>query len=336
MLCMIKTAIIGAGGISIAHITALNKLDNVKVVAVMDINPENAKQKAELCGAQVYDKMEDFLDKVDMIHLLTPPSKRVEYAIKAMKAGKHILCEKPISSTVSDAEQMVDAAEKYGVHFMMAFNHRFRDGYRMLQEAVKSGELGDVINFWSHRLGTGVGFGKYKLSHSWRTDPNLVCGMSIESLSHDVDMMVGAVGNVTDVRANTLGTIKELPKFDNNSNAVFRLACGGTGLIHASWSSHISSSARGVIGTKGTAVVEGDDLWDFMQFRIKTEDMPYTKIIQLNDRFDNSSYYNENKYFLECIEKNQKPIPSGEDGLQVLKVCLAIVESNSKDIIVDI
>ena len=333
---MIRTAIVGAGGIANAHITALNKLENVKIVGVMDINADNAKKKAELCGAQVYDKMEEFLDKVDMIHLLTPPSKRVEYAVKAMKAGKHIMCEKPIASSVSDAEELVNAATKYGIKFMMAFNHRFRDGYKMLQDAVKSGDLGDVINFWSHRLGTGAGFGNQKLSSSWRTDPNLVCGMSIESLSHDVDMMVGAVGNVSDVRANTLGTIKELPKFDNNSNAVFRLSSGGTGLIHASWSSHISSSARGVIGTKGTAVVEGDDLWNFMQFRIKTEDMQYEKVIQLNDRFDNASYYNENKYFLECIEKNQMPSPSGEDGLQVLKVCLAILESNNKDVVVNI
>jgi len=336
---LIRTAIVGAGGIAFAHAKALKRLDNVEIIGVLDINPNNAQRIAELCNTRTYENIEDLLDQVDMIHLLTPPSKRVEYALKAMKAGKHIVCEKPISITVEDAVEMIEAAGKYGVKFMMAFNHRFRAGYKLLQNAVKSGELGDVINFWSYRLGAGSGFGKYKLSHSWRTDPNLVSGMSIESLSHDIDMMLGAVGDVVDVRANTLGTIKELPQFDNNSNVVFTLANGGTGLIHASWSSHLGLSARGVIGTKGTAVIQGNDLWDFMQFRIKTEDMEYEKILQVNEPFkgsDDNSYYEENKYFIECIEKDIKPFLSGEDGLKTLKISLAILESHRKKTVVNL
>lgn len=329
----LRTLIIGAGGIAAVHALALNKLSNIEVSGVMDINRENAAKIARICKAPVFIDVDEALQEADMVHLLTPPAKRVDYALKAIRTGKHIICEKPIAARLDEARQIVVAARENGTVLMPAFNHRFRDGYEQLRQTVKSGRLGEVVNVWSYRLGAGSGFGKYALSRNWRTDPDLVCGMTIESLSHDIDMLNGLAGRISEVSANVTSTISQLPEFDNNAGVCCRLENGGTALIHASWSSHISYNSRGVIGTKGTAMIQGNDLWDFDVLRIRTDDMTAEETVVLNDRFagiEHYSYLNENVHFIDCLINGSEPKVQPEDGLYALQVSLAILEASKE------
>lgn len=332
---MIKTVIIGAGGIAVRHAESINRLPDMKVAGVIDINKENAQRVADVCNSKVYSKLEDVIDEVQMVHLLTPPSKRVEYAEIAMKAGKHVLCEKPIAVSMDDAERLSELAQENNLFFMTAFNMRFRPGYLKLQEDVLSGRLGDIISIWSHRVGPGSGF-KGPLSDSWRTDPNLVCGMTIESLSHDIDMFRGLGIEIKNVSARVKGVREDLPAFDNNAQVVMGLNNGASAVINASWSSHLAMSSRGVIGTKGTAVIAGDGFFDFTVHRIFTEDMQYEQVTRMKDLFDSESYYTENKYFLECIMKGQKPNITADNGVEALKVSLAILKSSNEQRIIEL
>lgn len=332
---MIKTVIIGAGGIAVRHAESINRLPDMKVAGVIDINKENAQRVADVCNSKVYSKLEDVIDEVQMVHLLTPPSKRVEYAEIAMKAGKHVLCEKPIAVSMDDAERLSELAQENNVFFMTAFNMRFRPGYLKLQEDVLSGRLGDIISIWSHRVGPGSGF-KGPLSDSWRTDPNLVCGMTIESLSHDIDMFRGLGIEIKNVSARVKGVREDLPAFDNNAQVVMGLNNGASAVINASWSSHLAMSSRGVIGTKGTAVIAGDGFFDFTVHRILTDDMPHEQITYMKDLFDSESYYTENKYFLECIMKGHKPNITADNGVEALKVSLAILKSSNEQRIIEL
>lgn len=332
---MVKTVIIGAGGIAAKHAECINRLPDMKVVGVIDVTQENAERIAKICNAKVYSKLEDVIDEVRMVHLLTPPSKRVEYAEIAMNAGKHVLCEKPIAVDPGDAQRLSELAAKNNVLFMTAFNMRFRPGYLKLQEDVLSGKLGDIISIWSHRIGPGSGF-KAPLRDSWRTDPNLVCGMTIESLSHDIDMFRALGVEITSVSARVKGVRPELPSFDNNAQVVMGLHNGASAVINASWSSHLAMSSRGVIGTKGTAVISGTGFFDFSEHRIFTEDMCYEQVTRINDLFDIESYYAENKYFLECIENGKKPNITAENGVEALKVSLAILRSSSEQRVIEL
>ncbi len=324
---MIKTVIIGAGGIAERHAESINRLPNVEVAGVIDVKIENARKIAHICNSKVVSKLEDILDEVQIVHLLTPPSKRLEYAEKAMKAGKHVLCEKPIAVNMQDAQKISELAKENGVLFMTGFNMRFRPGYLKLQHDVLSGKLGDIVGIWSHRIGPGSGF-KTNLGDSWRTDPKLVCGMTIESLSHDIDMFRGLGIEITSVSAKVKGIRPEIPFFDNNAQVVMGLSNGASAVINASWSSHLPMSTRGVIGTKGTAVIEGRGFFDFMEYRIRTEEMECEQISLINDPFNSNSYYEENKYFVECIENGRRRFITEDNGIEALKVSLAILESS--------
>jgi predicted dehydrogenase len=323
---MHNTVIIGAGNISGAHVKALRTL-GIGIVGIFDVNTARAQELAGQYGSRVIQSLDEVLEEVDMVHIFTPPSHRVEYVRQATAAGKHIFIEKPIAVSVADANEIIGLAAASRVKLMIGFCQRFRSGYHMLQEAVQDGRLGDVVGVFSYRLGAGVGIGCTPLNANWRNG----CGMSIESLSHDIDMLLQFVDGVVSVSANTYGTVPGLPNYDNNSAVTFRLKNGGNGVIHASWSSYLGYSSRGVIGTKGTAMITGDDIFDFMNFSIKTADMPYRQTFNLNDKFISSTqqcYLEINRHFKECIEQDRHPFTSGEDGLRALIFSQAILESD--------
>jgi len=328
---MLNIAIIGAGGIAKSHVGSLQKIPNTKIVGIIDINRERAEAMAATHNAMVYDDPEDCLGEVDLVYVLTPPSSHKELVLKAINAGKHVVCEKPISSSLEDAEIMVQAARTAKVKLIIAFNMRFRKGFRRLKKIFASGELGNLVSFWSQRIGMGVGQG-----YNWRTDPKLMCGMSIESLSHDIDLIRWIAGDIIDVRANVFESRADLPGFDNNANVVFSLANGSTAIIHASWSSHLGMNSRGIIGTKGTAFVEGPGLWDLKNFHWKTQDMEGEMIEVINDAFDSCSYLEENQHFIDCIVNDLQPTITGEDGLAALRVSQAILESYHKKVVVSV
>jgi predicted dehydrogenase len=334
---MFKTVIVGAGDIARPHAKALYEL-GISIVGVLDLNADRAQELAAQYGARVIQSLDEVLAEVDMVHIFTPPSHRVEYVRQAALAGKHLFVEKPIAISIDDAREIVALAAANRVKLMLGFNHRFRSGYRLLQEAVQDGRLGDVVGVFSHRLGAGggfhadgSGFNSALSNASWRINPNFACGMSVESLSHDIDMLLHLVDGVVSVSANTYGIVPEAPTFDNNAAVTFRLKNGGTGLIHASWVSYLSNCSRGVIGTKGTAMITGEDLFDFTNFIIKTADMPYQQIFNIGDRFyspNQQCYHLINQLFIDCIEQDLIPPASGEDGLRALIFSQAILESN--------
>jgi myo-inositol 2-dehydrogenase/D-chiro-inositol 1-dehydrogenase len=323
--------LIGAGGIARRHAEALAAVEDTHITAVVDLIQGKAQELAATCGADAYETAEACLPHADVAYILTPPSTHRELAVQAIQAGKHVMVEKPIASRVSDARAMVEAAQQANVKLMVAFNMRFRRGFVRLKEALQSGCLGQPIHFWSQRLGMGVGSGP-----NWRTTPGLLCGMSIESLSHDIDLLRWLMGEVVDVQANVFESRPNLPGFDDNANVVLTLANGGTAVIHASWSSHLGRNSRGVIGTQGTAMVAGSGLWNLDTFHLKTLNMEYERIDVLNDKLDVHSYRDESRHFVDCVQHDRQPLVTGKDGLTALRISHAILTSHHERRVVSI
>ena len=328
----VDIVIVGAGGISRTHSGALMRIPGANIVGVVDPNEERAEALARAAGASTYKNLEDCVDRADVVYILTPPSTHRELALTAISAGKHVVCEKPISISLDDAEAMVQAAKQADVKLMIAFNNRFRKGFNRLRKMANTGTLGKIVNTWSQRIGPGIPQG-----YNWRTDPQLMCGMSIESLSHDIDLIRWIAGEIVDVRANIVASNPDLKGFDDNAHVVLTLSNGGTSVIHASWSSHLGMNARGVIGTLGTAVVDGPGLWDGRHFRWKTCEMADEHIEVINDSYATSDCYEmENRHFLDCVANDLPPAITGADGLAALKVSHAILDSHHKKAVISL
>ncbi|MCD8011299.1 MAG: Gfo/Idh/MocA family oxidoreductase [Lachnospiraceae bacterium] len=326
-----QTILVGSGAIAYCHARALKEV-GVKVFAVYDVREEAAAKLADFCGAKVLKSMEEFSEavhEVDMVHLCTPPAFRLSYLEIAAKAGCHIITEKPMAISVEDAEKMAAIAKENHVQLMVDYNHRFRPGFRKLQEIVQSGQLGEITSIFVNRMGMLGGYAGTS-NDTWRRKPGSVCGMSIESLSHDIDMIIQLGGPIRDVKADIRGTFQDVPEFDNNVHASMNLESGAMANLYATWSSWLNGSSRGVVGTEGTAILEGDSLFDFNRLRLKTSKMEYEEVIELQDiyNFDTSpSYTNITRHFLESLEANKTSTVSGEYALSTLRVSHAILDA---------
>lgn len=324
---MVKVMLVGAGGIARKHSECLRENPKATIVGVLDRNREAAKRLAAKLDARVFDDFDECPSLVDVVYVLTPPSFHREYSVRAMEAGKHVLCEKPLATNLEDARAMSEAARQNGVKLMTAFNHRFRKGFRRLKEVVDSGCLGEIISYWCQRIGSGT-----PRPGNWRATPGLLCGMAVESLSHDIDMLRWIAGDVISVSATVYESVPAYPGFDDNATAVMTLACGGSAVIHASWSSRLGRNSRGVIGTNGTAYLEGPGLWTLKTLRWKTDDTDDETTEELDDK--DFSYAAENDHFLDCVANDRELLVTGDDGLAALKVSLAMLESQGNQIAV--
>lgn len=143
----IGIGIVGAGGIAGAHINAYKQNPKTKLVAVTDTNLQAAEATGAKHGLEVAPTVEALLARSDIqaVSICTPPTSHAPLAEAALRAGKHVLCEKPVATTLAEADRMIELAEQTGMHLMVAHSHRFWACNRRVKELLEAGEIGDVI-----------------------------------------------------------------------------------------------------------------------------------------------------------------------------------------------
>ena len=182
---MINVALVGIGGMGNVHFRAYRKMENVKIVAVADVRTEMAKEKVADESIKIYSCIDELLEneKPDMIDICTPSYLHKEIAVKALNAGVHVLCEKPMSLNTKDTAEIISAAEKSGKLFMTAHVVRFMAPYRYLKSVIDSGELGNPVHIEMKRTSA---------IPKWSWEDWMRCeaksgGATIDLSIHDID-----------------------------------------------------------------------------------------------------------------------------------------------------
>ena len=165
--------------------------------------------------------------------------------------------EKPVSATWEDAMKIKHMADEYDAKIMIGFAHYYRPAYRKMLELVRTGMFGRPVNIAFSRLSPGFGFHAKNMTASWRTDPNLACGMTIESVSHDWKLITAMAGSFETISCNYTGTLESVPRFDNHTSISARLKNGAIATIAASWACDIPRCSRAYIGDKGSIFLTG-------------------------------------------------------------------------------
>lgn len=122
---MINVAVIGVGYLGQHHARIYSELDNVKLIGVVDVDTKRAEEIAKKYGCDWYGDYREMLDKVDALSIVTPTTMHYKIAMDCIKAGKDILIEKPITTTVEEANRLIDAAEKAGTTIQVGHLERF-------------------------------------------------------------------------------------------------------------------------------------------------------------------------------------------------------------------
>ena len=321
---MIKIGMVGAGDIARTHTEYLSKIPDVHIAAVFDIMREKAESMANRLGAVAYRDLKSMLENVDAIYVCTQPQFHRETAIRATEAGVHVFCEKPLATNLEDAIAIENAVNDANTIFMIGFNFRFSPIFVSLKNLVESGKLGDVYSFWGIRAGWSP-----HLPPNWRTDPRFICGMTIESLSHDFDYMRWVVGDVASVMGKVATSRNDLKGYDNIVSAIMTLKSGGMADFHASWACHVGVNQYGIIGSLGSAVCENG------RIRYRIESDPSESTIECNKPEDKiSPYQRESEHFIECIKTGRKTLTGVEDGVATVKISHAVLQSSQQGCVI--
>ncbi|RLE68716.1 MAG: gfo/Idh/MocA family oxidoreductase [Thermoprotei archaeon] len=317
------------GILSFAHIHAwsyarvLRELEEAELVAIYDDKLERLKRAAwEYRVENTYTDYEQLLkrDDIDAVIITSENAKHAELAVAAAEAGKHMIVEKPLATSLDDAERMIRAAEKAGVKLQQAFVMRYHDATVEVKQMIEKGEIGELLVI------TTTNHGKYP--GLWFGDPELAGGGAVmDHTVHTADLMRWYTGDeVEEVYAVIGRNIRSELKTEDNALISLKFRKGVIGSIDCSWSRHEGWPIwgdvwLGVIGTRGYIVVDA--------FRtcinLVVNGKPLTWLY-----FGSDCDRNMISDFIEVVVEDKTPRATGYDGYKALEIALAAYESNRR------
>ena len=317
----IRYAVVGLGHIAqVAVLPAFAHARRNSQVAALVSDDETKRRtlsRKYRVPAFSYEQYDACLEQVDAVYIALPNSMHAEYSIRAARAGVHVLCEKPMAATADECEQMIEACEASGVKLMIAYRLHFEAINLAAIDLVRRGRIGEPKFFNSsfsmtvragdirtkRELGGGTLYdiGVYCINAArglFRAEPKEVVALSVNSGSaklNEIDESTGAV-----------------LRFDGERIAVFVTSFNADDV-----------AAYRIVGTKGQLHVNpAYEYAEGLAYELTMNGKTTRRRIGKRDQFAP-----ELLHFSDCILKNRDPEPSGEDGLQDVRIIQALYES---------
>lgn len=312
---MIQVGFLGAGEIARVHGAALATVPGARLAAVADINLDRAKALAGKYGAKAFTDLEAMLASpgLDLIYILTPPEDHARQIQAVAAMGLPVMCEKPLTVTLAEADQALAACRQAGVALMTGLSHRYHPLAARAKELLLAGELGDFVAAWSHRL-----IHLPVSPDSWLNDLRAGGGLTLQYAMHDLDWLCWLGGEVAQVLAQEAHTNPELD-IEDNLWALLQFRNGGSGNVGASWSVPAAWTERGLIGSRGNLrIVEQKRLLGRTADGQELEE----DLGQDYDWFD--VFVRENSDIIRRVQGGLPFAVTGEDGRRALEVSLAV------------
>ncbi len=335
----INVGIIGAGGIAKgAHIPGYKALgDQVRLVAVADVNADRAAEMAkEFDFARSYASFEEMLakEKLDVVSVCTPNKFHASAAIAALKAGAHVLCEKPPARTAAEAQAMADAAKASGKTLMYMFNNRFRQESLMAKRFVDGGEIGKVYAAkakWLRRRGI-PGWGVFTNKELQGGGPLIDIGVHVLDLAlhlmgyPEPDLVVGSTYRELGTRPAVAPWGKwdwENFQVEDMALGMIKFKNGATVMLEASFMEHMEPMEEMQVSLSGTE--GGVSLYPgFKMFK----DM-HGSIVNVTPAWTpkGAGHTTEIEHFIAVVKGEAEPVVTPEQGVKLQKILDALYRS---------
>ena len=328
--------VVGAGLIADFHARAMGDIENAKFVACCDVNADRANALAKKYGGKAFDSYEKMLesDEIDIVTIATPSGLHMEPTVAAAKAGKHVICEKPLEITLERIDAMIEAHEKAGTRLGGIFPYRFNDLMVPLREAINSGRFGTItyasvyVPWWRTDA-----YYKDSWHGTWKLDGG---GALMNQSIHMVDMLCDLLPPIESVQAYT-ATLGHKMEAEDAAVAALRYTNGALGLIYGTTASYPGQFRRfEITGTKGTVInVENSiTVWQFADERPEDEEVRkrFMEIEGGGGVADPAAITHENhtrnfKAFLDTLERGEDFWIDGPEARKAVEVILAVYRS---------
>ena len=333
--------IIGCGMIAEYHTRAIGEIPGARVLAAFSRSEANGSKIAKLAGGDctVYDDLDAMLAHpgLDVVCVCTPSGAHLEPAVRAAKAGKHVVVEKPLEITLPRCDAVIAACDAAGVRLCTIFPSRFSAANLALKAAIETGRFGRIslgdtyVKWWRTQ--------DYYDSGGWRGTWELDGGGALMNQAiHNVDLLQWLMGDVDTVQALTATLAHVRIEVEDTAVAALRFKNGALGVIEAATSAFPGLLKRTEIhGDRGSARVEQDDvtLWDF---QIKTPSDAEIHAIMAGGAFktggasdpraiSHAGHRDQLADFLQAIDEDREPVVDGWEGRKSVEIIRAIYQS---------
>lgn len=317
-------AIIGCGRISNRHAEQISKVGNVK--AVCDIIPESANILAQQFNATPYYSLEALIDQehaIDVASICTPNGLHAIHAIKALKAGMHVLCEKPLCINVADGKAMIAAAQDSGKNLFVVKQNRYNPPIIFLKELLQKKSLGKIFSFqvncfWNRPPA---------YYQDWKGKKEMDGGTLFTQFSHFIDLIYWLLGEVKTVHKSTANFAHSSIEFEDTGIVSLIMQNGAIGAINYTVNSYRKNMEGSItiFGECGTIKIGGQYLNELEYFEVK--DIARPVLAQGNIAngygFYQGSMSNHDQVYANLMQVLEDPahqFASAEDGLKTVEI----------------
>lgn len=314
--------VVGCGSIGSRHARNLAAL-GAGPVACCDLDAARAARLATECGGGAAgDDLGVMLARLrpDAVLVCTPPSSHLDVAHRALAAGAHVFCEKPLAASLDGVDALIDAADRAGRVFMMGMCYRFHPGLRRMAALLRSGLIGRVqsAQMWAgHWLPDWHPWADYRTEYS--AQRRLGGGVLLDSI-HSFDTLRWVLGEPTEV-TGMLAQVSDLEiDVEDVASALVRLSSGVIVEVHVDYLQRHAQSRFEVIGSEGNLV------WTKSTLRWRcVEDEDWQEEVIAVD--PNAMYLDELRAFLTAVRRGEPVALDAREGRRTLAVALAVRES---------
>jgi glucose-fructose oxidoreductase len=318
----IRYAVVGLGHIAQAAVLPAFRQArrNSKLVAVVSGDRTKRREIAKryrLDHAFDYDEYEDCLRLVDAVYIALPNSMHEEYTIRAARRGVHVLCEKPLAVTAGECRRMIAACRRENVKLMVAYRLHFETINLAAMDLARSGKLGELKYFnSSFSMTVRRGDIRTKRAYGGGTlyDIGVYCINAARYLFRDEPTAVSAISINSGVSA--------LAEIDETTAATLTFGKRRIATFVTSFNSADVAGYR-IVGTKGQ--LHADPAYEYaegLKYKVTIDGKSRQK-----ERGKRDQFAPELLYFSDCILNDREPEPSGEEGLQDVRIVEALYES---------
>lgn len=336
----IRFGIIGGGMAGPLNAGALRDIPQAELVACCDINEQAGKKLcadygiADYCGD--YRKLLA-RDDIDAVCVVTPPFLHEEMVIAAAKAGKHVMCEKPIATDCNAADRMIAACREAGVKLGGIFMYRFMDQAQAIKKAIDEGRLGKLISV--DCSGKCFRSDEYYASGAWRGTWKGEGGGSLMSQTvHFIDLMLYLAGDVESLYGRYMTTVHPEIEVDDIANASFKFKNGAIGTVQSGtavrpgYPRHLE-----IHGEKGTIKIIEEQIVEWKVDGMNEQDYLTKEVIDSGDTSAQAGYVATENHrrqltdFVAAIINDKTPMVDGVESRRTLEFIRAIYQSSDTD-----
>ena len=322
-------AVIGLGRIAGHFLPACGMTANSQITALVSGHPDKARTIAaqyNVPSTSIYN-YENFDEiahnpAVDAVYVALPNSMHAEYTIRAAKAGKHVLCEKPMATNVADCEKMIAACKAANVKLMIAYRCHYEPTNLKAIEIIRSGALGQVQAIESP-FGFNISRGEWRLSKTMAGGGPLF-DVGIYSLNA-CRYLTGEEPEHISAYASTIDKDGRFKEVEENVAWTMRFPSGIVASCTTTYGANMAGYFK-VYGSKGCLQVDNAFVYEGLHLRAEYGG---TKIDELNPAKDPSHFVAEADHFSHCVQNNLVPQSPGEEGLKDMQYITQIYKSAS-------